>query len=784
MMKRLTVLMLIGLVGGITFADCQTVGGYEWSYYIKDEGAVIYNHDAYYDPYKAVSPEPTGAVTIPSTLGGKPVTRIGECAFSDCGGLTSITIPDSVTGIGESAFYGCSRLTSVTIPNGVTNIGEYAFSGCSRLTSVTIPNGVTNIEDGVFYGCSSLTSVTIPNRVTRIGSYAFFGSGLTSVTIPDRVTGIRGYAFGECRGLTGVYITDLATWCRISFSGYNGNPLSIAHNLYLNGSLVTNLTIPGSVTGVESYAFFGCGNLVSVTIPGSVTNIGYQAFSGCSGLDAVHITDLMAWCGIVFGSADANPLYYANRLYLNGGLVTDLTVPAGLSAIKDYAFYNCSSLLNVTIPDSVTSIGQQAFYGCSGLKDAVLPSRWALSSIFPASYSSITNVTVPSGSSGIANSAFKGCSALTSISIPDTVMSIGDEAFYNCTPLEHLLIPGNVTNIGDRAFFGCGNLVSVTIPGSVTNIGYQAFSGCSGLDAVHITDLMAWCGIVFGSADANPLYYANRLYLNGGLVTDLTVPAGLSAIKDYAFYNCSSLLNVTIPDNVTSIGQQAFYGCSGLKDAMLPSRWALSSIFPESYSSITNVTVSSGSSGIANSAFKGCEALTSISIPDTVTRIGDEAFYNCTSLEHLTIPEGVTSYGVNCFEGCPAYTLQLYRSVFGGDSGGGSAPASTTIVQQVESPYALTDTAADRAIASVTVNSDCAIDSFVLKEGKVYDSVLYISNTADHVVTLTLPSGYVYKAIKGARPLDIPANSQSILSITRVANNVFLVSREDLETIQ
>ena len=84
----------------------------------------------------------------------------------------------------------------------------------------------------------------------------------------------------------------------------------------------------------------------------------------------------------------------------------------------------------------------------------------------------------------------------------------------------------------------------------------------------------------------------------------------------------------------------------------------------------------------------------------------------------------------------------------------------------------------------MTVNSDCAIDSFVLKDGKVYDSVLYISNTASQAVTLTLPSGYVYKAIKGARPLNIPANSQSILSITRVSNNVFLVSRDDLEMIQ
>ena len=96
----------------------------------------------------------------------------------------------------------------------------------------------------------------------------------------------------------------------------------------------------------------------------------------------------------------------------------------------------------------------------------------------------------------------------------------------------------------------------------------------------------------------------------------------------------------------------------------------------------------------------------------------------------------------------------------------------------------MTSTPGDSAIASVTVDGDCAIDDFVLKDGKVYDSVLYISNTVDRVVTLTLPSGYTYKARRGARPLAIPESAQCILTITRLADKVFLVSREDLETVE
>ena len=133
--------------------------------------------------------------------------KLGYAAFSDCSGLTSLTIPSSVTSIGEYAFDGCSGLTSLTIPSSVTSIGKWAFYGCSGLTSLTIPSNVTSIGEYAFLGCSGLTSFTIPSSVTSIGYCAFLGcSGLTSFTIPSSVTSIGGYAFGGCSGLTSIYV--------------------------------------------------------------------------------------------------------------------------------------------------------------------------------------------------------------------------------------------------------------------------------------------------------------------------------------------------------------------------------------------------------------------------------------------------------------------------------------------------------------------------------------------------------------------------------------------------
>ena len=642
------------------------------------------------------------------------VTSIGEYAFEDCRALSSIVIPDGVTSIGDGAFYYCTALASVNIPKSVKRIGESAFEHCAALTSVTIPDSVTYIGDGAFLECLSLASINIPKSVKIIGAMTFlYCTSLTSITIPDSVISIGGAAFTYCESLTSITIPDSVT--SIAYGAFAGcvsletltvdkrNPVyHSAGNCIIEtatGTLVqgcNNSVIPddGSVTSIGDGAFLYCDSLTSIAIPDSVTSIGEHAFSNCTSLASITIPDSVtriedyAFIGcyklvevynkssleITAGSSDHGEVArYAKHVYTEEGgswlsdtedgfcflydgetgyLVaylgneTELTLPESFTAydgtvvseyqINDYAFEDCDSLTSVTIPDSVTSVGSYAFSGCNNIASATMPAH----AIGDIPKSNIKTVVITSGE------------------------NIGDGAFRYCTSLTSVIIPDSVTSIGNSAFYGCTSLTSITIPDSVTSIGNYAFEDCNKLIEVHNKSSLE---ITAGStANGYVARYAKHVYTKEGGSWFTDIDDGLRFFWDgkigYLVAYLGNETELTLPDSFTAyngtevtsyqIYDYAFYRRNDL----------------------TSVTIPNGVTSIGDSAFAWCTSLTSIVIPDSVTSIGTYAFEDCAAEiiwgdtptiteigeyafayydgTSITIPDGVTSIGECAFSGC------------------------------------------------------------------------------------------------------------------------------------
>ena len=297
-----------------------------------------------------------------------------------------------VTSIAGAAFYACEDLTSIHIPSTIKSIGISAFSKCEKLKSVIITDlsAWCNIEfehyssnplqyaHNLVLNDNPIKELVIPEDVTTIKNYTFYCcSNFTSVTFYPNVSSVGTSAFTGCNGLESVHIFDLEAWCRITFQD-GSNPLSYAHNLYLENNLLKDVTIPNGLSKIEDYSFSGCSSITSVILPDGIETIGKNAFSRCDGL-------------------------------------TTIAIPNSVTIIEENAFSECSNLTSIPIENNISNIGAHAFSNCYSLKTISLPNGYSIGRGAFWYCSNITTLYLGSYINKIDFSAFSNCKELTDV---------------------------------------------------------------------------------------------------------------------------------------------------------------------------------------------------------------------------------------------------------------------------------------------------------------------------------------------------------------------------------
>ena len=625
----------VNSIGYRAFSDCENlinINADENNETYKSIDGVLFSKDG---ETLIICPEgKQGAYAIP-----EGVTNIGENAFSSCVKLSEVIIPEGVKNIGNSAFVWCRGLTIITIPASVTNMEHDTFRGCENLIEVTFAENsqLTSIPYSAFENCNNLTSVVFEEggQLTSIEHSAFSGcNNLTSFTIPDGVTTIGSSAFQNCESLTTITIpssvtslsADIIYRCD-NFIAFNVDDNNETYKS-VNGVLFTKdgktlvaypkgkegpYTIPEGVITIGESAFSGCEKLSEVIIPEGVTEIGERAFISCSG-------------------------------------ITSILIPSSVTNMGEYAFYNCDNIATVTFAENsqLTYVAQRAFMWCENL----------------------TSITIPSSVTSIGNYAFSNCRNLANIYFEeDSHLSyIGSNSFYNCNNITSIVIPTSVTSIGSSAFGGCYRLVEIynlssrTFTIGSTGYGYVAYYA----KVIHTSleensRITTIDGVVYYKNSESDYIAIGPVDKN---VTSVTLDSRTTSILPRAFYDCQGITSLTIPSGVTSIGESAFYQCRRLVEI-----YNLSSIELEIgsydynmlayyakdiYTSLDEESKLFTKNGVIY--YKNAEDdytaigpanlnTTSITLDENTKSINAYAFYECKNLTTITIQESVTVVG-------------------------------------------------------------------------------------------------------------------------------------------
>ena len=652
------------------------------------------------------------------------VTSIAAHAFEEGYNVTYLFIPNSIQSIGEYAFIDCGDNINVDIESlsdwcNVTFGNEHSsplssakafYLDGSYVWNLYIPYGVQSIPNFAFYQCKCISSVSVPNTVNTIGSSAFEDcTGLTWVSLSEGLSTISGSAFEGCTGLSAITIPS-------SVSTISINAFNRCSNLNdIKSEIRSPFAIDESVFSTYSTA--------TLAVP-SGTKAAYQSTAGWNRFS--RITDgasdsQFSRDGINYTVTSSNTVAVQSAAsYLKTVIIPSSVYNAGtyytVTSLANHSFDGRYDITYLHIPSTITSIGEYAFIDCGSNIEVNIESlqSWcnvtfgnehssplSSASVFYLNGYRVTDLAIPYGVQSIPNFAFYQCRTITSLNIPATVTTIGSSAFEDCTSLNWISLSEGLNTISGSAFEGCTGLSAVTIPSTVSTISINAFNRCSNLNDVtsEIQSPFAIDASVFStyatatltvprgtkSAYQNTAGWNNFSRITDGASENEFARSGIAyvvtspntvAVKTVASY----LKDVFIPEEVynegkfyqvTALAARSFEGRADITYLSIPK--TITSIGEyafidcgnniivniESLEAWCNVTLGNEHSSPLSSAkalYINNVEMAGVRIPEGATAVPNFSFYQCKSITYLIVPNTVKTIGSSAFEDCTSLT--------------------------------------------------------------------------------------------------------------------------------